>query len=209
MEEIPKDLRESLERFNPRSDPRFWRALAVTIDRFRNGYRQASDDEPAYPTHNSYLMAKTRPEHKRRVKAARAACGKKACAAPDAASKLTEAKRATEAVAFRAYQTAQWRDGIQGLFVAWVNGTGRMPVPDHKRIARSRDGTPTGHTFNAFCLRLKDHLDPNQKDEALLTLAERLLDDPAIKRGQTGTIRGTLAVIVSHIDDPVSPPRAL
>jgi len=36
-EEMPEDLRQSLTRFNPRSDPRFWRALAVTIDRIRNG----------------------------------------------------------------------------------------------------------------------------------------------------------------------------
>jgi len=84
-EEIPEDLRQSLTRFNPRSDPRFWRALEVMIHRFRNEYRQSGNDEPAYPTHNDYLIAKTRPERKGWVKAAHTACGKKARAAPDAA----------------------------------------------------------------------------------------------------------------------------
>ncbi len=208
MEEIPEGVRQSLARFNRRSDPRFWRTLEVTIHNFRNGYRQKSDDEPAYPTHNSYLMAKTRPEHKRRVKAARTAKGKKARAAPDAASKLTEAKRATEAWTFRAYQTAQWRDAIHGLFVAWMNGTGKLPTPDHKREASARDRTPAGGTFNAFCLILKDHLDENHEDEAILTLAERLLAEPAIKPGQPGTIRDALKEVIVHLDDPVPPSRA-
>lgn len=195
-EEIPEGLRQSLTRFNRRNDPRFRRTLEVTIHRFRTGYRQASEDEehpaPASLTHNDYLKARTEQDYKRLIKAARTARGKKALAKKGGELRLAEAEQVAEAFNFRKHQTAQWRDAIQGLFIAWINGTGEMPAPDHTGTLRDPKEKPTGNTFNAFLLVVKDHLDPHSTDMALIVLAEHLLDELVIKKGQEGTIRCAL-----------------
>ncbi|MHB1529369.1 MAG: hypothetical protein ACYCXT_08100, partial [Acidiferrobacteraceae bacterium] len=194
--------------FNLRDDPRFWRALEVTIHNFHSGYRQASDDEwrptPAYPTHNDYMMAKTQPEHVRLLKAARTAKGKKALAAQDGASKLAEAKQVAETLKFRLYKksdTAVWRDVVQGAFIAWVNGTGKLPTPTRYNFSRK------GKSFNSFLMILKDHLDASKTrrqktDPAVLMIANRLLDEPVTKRVQDGAIRDTLEDIRTHLRRP-------
>ena len=104
-------------------------------------------------------------------------------------SRPAEVEQAAESLNFRKYQTAQWRDAIQGLFIAWINGTGKMPAPDHTRIPRDPKGNITGCSFNAFLLVVRDHLDPDSTDMALITLAERLLSEPVMKRGEKRTIR--------------------
>ncbi|MHB1566103.1 MAG: hypothetical protein ACYCXG_05230 [Acidiferrobacter sp.] len=172
VEEMPEDLRQSLARVNRRNDPRFWRAREAAIRCFYNGCRHASGDGQGCRTQNDYLMAKTRLEHKKRVKVVRTACGKKS-RAPDAASRLTEAKQATEAWAFREHQTGRWRDAIRGLFVAWINGTEQMPAPDHKRMRHRQGQHARGNTFNAFCLARKTTWGRHHKDVANLTFRER------------------------------------
>ncbi|MHB8252805.1 MAG: hypothetical protein ACYDEV_03720 [Acidiferrobacter sp.] len=67
-----------------------------------------------------------------------------------------------------------------------------MPAPDHTGTLRDLKERPTGNTFNAFLLVVKDHLDPHSTGMALIVLAEHLLDEPVIKKGQEGAIRCAL-----------------